>query len=63
VPSAFDGVALLGLPYRDAVLHVRLDGHGSTLQTVRVDGHEVDGHDTVIDVALRGRHEVTLEMC
>jgi glycogen debranching enzyme len=62
VPDAFDGVALRGLPYRDAVLDVRLDGHGSTLQTVRVDGHEVDGHDTVIDAALRGRHEVTLEI-
>lgn len=56
LPAGWGDVTVAGLPYRDAVLTVRLRGHGGRVLAARLDGAGPDGADVVVPADLTGPH-------
>jgi hypothetical protein len=60
IPKALDGVRTLkNFKYRNAVLTIRVEGHGSMIRALALDGQRWSGP---IPADLRGSHEVLVRM-
>ena len=60
VPKELDGQYALGnFHYRDAVLTVRIQGHGSRIESFKIDGRS---HPARIESSLAGTHEIDLQL-
>lgn len=61
VPSCFGGrKTLSGLPYRDAVLNISIDGTGNEVASMTVDGKAVEG--SFLPATITGEHEVVITL-
>lgn len=61
VPRSFGGPKKVGgFRYRNAVLDIELNGFGSGIQSMTIDGETVD--DYVIPAGLKGEHKIKIEM-
>jgi hypothetical protein len=60
IPAELNGQYVLNnLRYRNAVLTLRIQGHGSTIKSCKVDGHAAK---PMVEPDLAGNHEVEIQM-
>lgn len=60
LPQRWGNVTLSGLPYRNAILTIRLEGAGDTIRSFRLD--QIPQREPLVPATLRGAHSILIEL-